>query len=201
MYSAILHDITARVQLTDSLKATANQLRTITDNVPALIAHVGADLRYRFVNRAHGEFFGREPEAVIGVHMRDVLRPEHYEFLQPMIAQVQAGQTVSFDSVLPDLGGDIRQMRVTYVPDAGPEGFPVSFHIMARDQTAEVRLARMLLNQVMHDELTGLPNRAGWNGELASAIARAGSMHAHRRDVPGPGRLQADKRYPRTRRG
>lgn len=173
VFSAFLHDITARVQLTDSLKATATQLRTITDNVPALISHVGPDLRYRFVNRAHGEFFGREPGAVIGLHMRDVLRPEHYEFILPMIAQVQAGQKVSFDSDVRAPQGDIRHMRVTYVPDAGPDGFPVSFHIMARDQTAEVRLSRMLLDQVLHDELTGLPNRAGWNGELASAITRS----------------------------
>ena len=38
----------------------------ITDNVPALIVHVGPDLRYRFVNRVHGEFFGRELEALVG---------------------------------------------------------------------------------------------------------------------------------------
>lgn len=173
VFSAFLHDITARVQLTDSLKATATQLRTITDNVPALISHVGADLRYRFVNRAHGEFFGREPDAVVGVHMRDVLRPDHYEFLEPKIAQVQAGQTVSFDVDVPDLQGDLRHMHVTYVPEAGPEGVPVSFHIMARDQTAQFRLSRMLLDQVLRDELTGLPNRAAWNGELASAFTRA----------------------------
>ena len=182
VFSAFLHDITTRVQLTDSLKATATQLRTITDNVPALIAHVGPDRRYRFVNRAHGAFFGREPEALVGLHMRDVLRPEHYELIEPKITQVQAGAEVSFDVDVRDLDGDVRHMRVTYIPEAGlvtsdatgiANGEPLSFHLMARDQTAEVRLARMLLDKVLHDELTGLPNRAAWNEALESAIVRA----------------------------
>ena len=105
--------------------------------------------------------------------MRDVLPPEHYEFLVPLIEQAQAGQTVSFDVDVPDLHGDIRHMHVSYVPEAGRDDVPASFHIMARDQTAQVRLSRMLLDQVRHDELTGLPNRAAWNQEISNAIARA----------------------------
>ncbi|MDQ3206867.1 MAG: PAS domain S-box protein, partial [Pseudomonadota bacterium] len=103
VFSAFLHDITARVRLNDSLAATATQLRTITDNVPALIAHVGPDLRYRFVNRAHAEFFGREPEALVGLHMRDVQGAELYEIIEPKIAQVMSGQKVSFDVDVRDL--------------------------------------------------------------------------------------------------
>ncbi|MDQ3206541.1 MAG: GGDEF domain-containing protein, partial [Pseudomonadota bacterium] len=75
--------------------------------------------------------------------------------------------------------GDIRHMHVTYIPEAGPDATataaatPMSFHLMVHDQTAQVRLTRMLRDQVLRDELTGLPNRAAWNEELARSVARA----------------------------
>lgn len=179
VFSAFLRDITARVRLNDSLTATATQLRTITDNVPALIAHVGADLRYRFVNRAHADFFGREPEALVGQHLRDVLDADYYDIIEPKLVQVLAGQKVSFDVDMHNLDGENRHMHVTYVPEMGPAAMdatnpaPPSFHLMVQDQTAQVRLARMLSDKVLRDELTGLPNRAAWNEELARALARA----------------------------
>ena len=179
VFSVFLHDITARVQVSDAMAATAAQLRLITDNVPALIAHVGPDLRYRFVNRAHAEFFGRDPLDVVGLHMRDVIGPEQFKFVAPMIELVQAGHEASFDMDVRDLNGENRHLRVTYVPEAVPDARglgatgPMSFYLMVHDQTAQVRLARMFRDQVLLDELTGLPNRAAWNEKLAGAIARA----------------------------
>ena len=179
VFSAFMRDITNRVRLTETLESTALQLRMIADNVPALIAHVGADLRFRFVNRAYAEFFRRTPEQLVGLHMSEVLRPEHFEFIEPKTAQALSGQAVSFEIDVLDQDQETRHMDVTYVPEVRSAGAdsatagPTSFHLMARDQTAQVRLARMLRDQVLHDELTGLPNRAAWNEELGKAIARA----------------------------
>jgi len=86
---------------------------------------------------------------------------------------VLAGQKVSFDMDVRHLDGDIRHLHATYIPEAGPDATPVSFHLMAHDQTAQVRLARLLSDQALRDELTGLPNRAAWNAELARAVSRA----------------------------
>lgn len=175
-FSAFLHDISAREQAREALKASVSQLRTIADNVPALIAHVGSDLRYRFANRTYADWFGVEPEAIVGLPMADVLRPEHFEGLAPRLQEVLAGRTVAFDMDVHDRAGRLRHMRATYVPEPradGDPGAPDSFHIMVHDQTAQVRLARMLGEQALRDELTGLPNRAAWNDELGRAIARA----------------------------
>ncbi len=179
VFSVFMRDISVRVRLIEALEATATQLRTITDNVPALIAHVGADLRYRFVNRAHAEFFGRVASDVVGQHMHEVLGIEQFRMVEPMVARVLAGQTVSFDTDVHDCQRQLHHMRVTYVPEMGPPGMdgvetaPLGFHLMVQDQTAQVRLSRMLSDKVLRDELTGLPNRAAWNEELAAAVARA----------------------------
>ncbi len=169
-----VQDFTSRVRAEEALRATANHLRTVTDTIPGLIAHVGADLRYQFVNRAYAAWFGREPDALVGEHMADVMRPEHFQSLEPKLRQALAGQPVSFDADVPSLEGDVRHMHATYVPDPRPEGAETtSFHLMIHDQTAQVRLARMLAERALRDELTGLPNRAAWNEELTRAVARA----------------------------
>ena len=176
VFSAFMHDITARMQAKDALNASVAQLRTITDNVPALIAHVGADLRFRFVNQAYAAWFGMDADALVGRAMGEVLRPEHFEGVQPRLDAVLAGETVAFDMDVRDRAGELRHMRATYVPEPRDEGDarpPGSFHIMVHDQTAQVRLSRMLAAQALKDELTELPNRAAWNDELARAVSRA----------------------------
>jgi diguanylate cyclase (GGDEF)-like protein/PAS domain S-box-containing protein len=176
LFSAFLHDISTRLADKAALDASVTQLRTIADNVPALIAYVGPDLRYRFVNRAYAEWFGVEPEALVGRAMDEVLRPEHYAALQPRLEAVRAGQTVVFEVDVRDRHDALRHMRATYVPESGPtarDGAAVGFQLMVHDQTDHVRLARMLGEQVLRDDLTGLPNRAAWNEELDRALKRA----------------------------
>jgi diguanylate cyclase (GGDEF)-like protein/PAS domain S-box-containing protein len=176
VFSAFMHDITARMRDKEALRASAEQLRTIADNVPALIAHVGPDLRFRFVNRSYAAWFGTEAEALVGRGMGEVLRPEHFKALQPRLAAVLAGETVAFEMDVRDINGAVRHMRATYVPVPSSVSAPDTgggFHLMVHDQTAQVRLARMLSAQALRDELTGLPNRAAWNDELDRAVARA----------------------------
>lgn len=176
VFSAFLHDISERVHDKEELQATATQLLTITDNVPALIAHVGSDLRYRFVNRTYAAWFGCEPDALVGRALADMVQPDTFAILKPRLEQVLSGQMVAFELDVRDRTGEVRHMHVTYVPEPradGAAGPPASFHSMIHDQTAQIRLARMLGEQALRDELTGLPNRAAWNEELARAVARA----------------------------
>ena len=176
VFSAFMHDITDRLRVKDALDASVAQLRTIADNVPALIAHVGADLRFRFVNQAYADWFGSDAEALVGRHMGEVLRPEHFAGVKPKLDAVLAGETIAFDMDVRDKAGDLRHMRATYVPEprGEDEGVPPgSFHLMVHDQTAQIQLARMLAAQALKDDLTDLPNRTAWNDELARAVSRA----------------------------
>ena len=175
VFSAFMHDITMREKNREELKATAAQLRTVTDNVPALVAHVGADMRFRFVNRHYAYWCGREPEEIVGMHMRDVMPAKDFIELQPRLDRVLSGHVETFDSDVRTLDGELRHMHATYVPEIRPdrgESTASSFHVMLHDQTAQVRLARLLGQQALRDELTGLPNRTAWNEELCRAVDR-----------------------------
>jgi diguanylate cyclase (GGDEF)-like protein/PAS domain S-box-containing protein len=181
----VMHDITERLAAEERLRESEQRLRTVADNVPALIAHVGADLRYQFVNRTYADWFGLEPEAAVGRHMSEILRREHYAGVLPRLQRVLTGETVAFDMDVMRRDGELRHMHETYVPD-GPalrdergRRQCTGFHLMVHDLTEKTQLARMLHERAMTDELTGLPNRAAWNAEIQRGVARA-----HRAGVP-----------------
>ncbi|HEY9798691.1 MAG TPA: PAS domain S-box protein [Leptolyngbyaceae cyanobacterium] len=92
-------DITARRQAEQALRESANQIRTITDNIPALVAYVDDQERYRFVNQKYIELLKISPTEIIGKHVRDILDRSFYERNQRYIKAALAGEKVSFEDV------------------------------------------------------------------------------------------------------
>lgn len=174
LFNAFMHDITDRVAAEEKLRTSEQRLRTVADNVPALIGHVGSDLRYMFVNQAYADWFSKSADEIVGRHMSEVLRPEHFEKILPRLQEVMAGKAVSFDMDVVNQYGEPRHMHASYIPDTreglGSEG---SFHLMVHDVTAQTRLARVMEQRALTDELTGLPNRSAWTAELARGMAKA----------------------------
>lgn len=178
-------DVTQRMAVEQALRERERELRTLADNVPALIAHVGPELRYQFVNRPYADWFGLEPDAIVGRHMSEILPHEHYAGILPRLRQVLAGETVGFDMDVLRRDGQLRHMHAIYVPDTPPprdargRSQYAGFLLMVHDLTEKTQMARMLQERALTDELTGLPNRAAWNAEVQRGVARA-----HRAGLP-----------------
>lgn len=173
MFTAFLHDITDRIAADRTLQDSEARLRLVADNVPALIGYVDRDLRYRFTNAAHREWLGWDPEALTGLHMREVLDPATFDLIEPRIARVFRGERVSFDRPfrLPD--GRVRHGHVTYIPDFDDASVVRGFYAMASDITARTQLAQVLEKRAFQDELTGLLNRAAWADRFEQALEGA----------------------------
>jgi len=58
--------------------ASEADLATITDNIPAMVAFVDRDLRYRFVNRNYERWLGVKPEDMLGRTAMEVYGDERY---------------------------------------------------------------------------------------------------------------------------
>lgn len=177
-FVAQIQDFTQRYLIEQRLRDSETRLRTITDNLPALISHIGADLRYEFANKAYEEWFGFAPGTIVGRHMREVLQPAHFNAIQPKLEQVFAGHAVAFEMEIPDHAGSLRHMHLTYIPDMEPvcdAEIPVcrGFHVMVHDISVHKQLAHMFEERAMTDALTGLPNRVAWMEELERGVARA----------------------------
>src|SRR3712207_703545 len=66
----------------------------ILDAMTARICVVGADRRYRFVNRAFAEFHRKRPEEIVGRVTRDVVGAAVARKLDPFAARAMAGESV-----------------------------------------------------------------------------------------------------------
>lgn len=140
--------------MTDMVRGTEHQaqaavlaesrlLRTLFDQLPALIAYWDADLRNVVANEAYVEWFGLTPEQVRGIHIRDVLGEEVYAKNLPHILGALAGQEQLFDRTLVDQAGRVRHTQASYVPDL-VDGQVNGFFVLVTDVTPRVEAQRAM---------------------------------------------------------
>jgi PAS domain S-box-containing protein len=111
------------------------RLRLITDHIPAVIGYIDREERYRFTNAAYRDWFGVEPDQLIGRHVRDVLGPDQYEKRRPHFEAVLRGETVRFEAPTRHYTLGVRQTEVTYVPDMSGESGVRGFYVLVHDVT------------------------------------------------------------------
>ncbi|QJE74157.1 PAS domain-containing protein [Aerophototrophica crusticola] len=131
-------DVSERRAVEQALREGEARLRLLTDAMPALIARIGPDLRYQFVNAAYRDWFGLEPDHVLGRSMPKVLGREAYEVIAPRVAAALAGERVSFEAEMPYPCGP-RVVRADYLPSRGPDGRVNGIYTLAFDITPLAR--------------------------------------------------------------
>jgi PAS domain S-box-containing protein len=135
-----------------ALQTRENQLRMITDAVPALIAHCDRDERFLFANDAFCRWFQRSPEATIGHPFRELLGEERYRDNEPYIRRALAGEVTTYER-LSHSGSRTANLALTFVPDLDAGGRANGFIILATDITkhreaeAELKTAKAAADQ------------------------------------------------------
>jgi PAS domain S-box-containing protein len=115
------------------------RLRLILDALPAPIAYLDAEERYRFNNRAHERWFGRTGSELNGLSLREVFGDEQYAELRPLIERVLAGETTIFERDVDYPDGSRRTINVTCVPEADEVGRVRGFVVLIKDLTKRRR--------------------------------------------------------------
>ena len=116
----------------------SDRLRLLVDNLPALIGYWDHEQRNVVANHAYGEFFGRVPSEVHGLHMREVLGESLYARNLPHIEGVLAGEEQHFDRTLIDQRGAPRYTQTSYIPDVA-DGAVRGFYVLVTDVSARVK--------------------------------------------------------------
>lgn len=148
---------------TEALALSESRLRMIADSMPALIAYVDRDLRYRFCNRMYQEWFGKQPDEVLNHTVKETIGPDLFPVIEPPLHRALAGENVEFEYTRPYRGGE-QYVKATFIPDYGDSEGSGSrevrgLYIMAQDISEMKRIQLDLERDVLHDTLTGLPNR------------------------------------------
>lgn len=102
------------------------------DAVPILISFFDTDHICRFANEHHCRWYGRTPQELTGLHMKDFLGEQAYFDRLPHLERVEAGYEVLFEAPVPFLDGSWHDAEIRYIPQIGKSGFE-GFHILVVD--------------------------------------------------------------------
>ncbi len=141
IYGMVL-DVTQRRRAERERQEVEARMRLVLDNVPAMIAFVDAEFRYRYANRPYLDFYagGRD---VGGADVRSVVGAEAWKFIGPNMQRALAGESVSYVRRF-TLGDDAVEVEVTLVPNRDRQGRGTGVHILALDVTKRRRAEEAL---------------------------------------------------------
>jgi diguanylate cyclase (GGDEF)-like protein/PAS domain S-box-containing protein len=166
-----LKDVTELDQSRARLAESVERLRTIADNVPALIAYVDTDLRYRFANERYREWFGVKPADMLGKTVCEAMGEAFHAPRREALARCLAGHASHLE-IEETRRGRTRVISSTYLPHVR-DGVVQGIYVLSTDATSAREYERQLHALAHSDHLTGLPNRRSYEERLAQAIARA----------------------------
>jgi diguanylate cyclase (GGDEF)-like protein/PAS domain S-box-containing protein len=146
-----------------SLAHSAARVRTIADNIPAMVSHVDASLRYTFVNAHILALHNNAP--LVGRLMPEVRGEKDFAVVEPHFRRALAGETVIVEkSGDPALGIGDRTFKAHYIPDIDAEGVVQGVFSMTFDITEEVNIRKALTEQErrLRDVTDSIPALVGY---------------------------------------
>jgi PAS domain S-box-containing protein len=157
-------------------REAAERLAFAANAVPALLAYVGSDLRYLWVNEGYRRWYGRARNAFVGRHVSEVLDAATWSNIRPHLGRALTGEEVTFENRLVIEGRPARDVRVSCVPHRDGGGCVRGFVVLVSDITETKSVERAL-------------RRSERMLEQAQAAAQVGSWELaydeHLAEIPG----------------
>ncbi len=115
---------------------SAALLRLLADNVPALISYYSVDgLTCEFANAAYAKTYSSDTTSIIGKTLVEIIGEAGYKAIEPYIAQVMQGQSVSYERPLAFPNGTNGMIEVTLVPHFDAAGKARGAFVLINDIT------------------------------------------------------------------
>lgn len=90
---------------------------SILNQMHAMVSYWDTSERCLFSNQAYQKWFGKTPDEMAAISMRDLLGPELYELNRPYLQGVMRGEKQIFERTLHHSSGTARRFLATYIPD------------------------------------------------------------------------------------
>lgn len=143
------------------------EMDSIMNNVPALIAHWDAHLINVYANDYYTKFFNKTPQEIKGQHVRDALGENVYQAnVQNMLAAVN-GKVQTFEREIKFPSGETRHLLIHYIPKM-EKGHSDGFFVVASDisilKKSEADREQLYKKLIVSEKMSSL-------GEMAGGIA------------------------------
>lgn len=103
----------------DELRLREQELRLITDALPALISYVDTNGCYQFVNQTYEVWFSCSRDEILGKSVRELSGEAAYQIAEPYINRTLAGQITTYEAEIRYPSGK-KYISATFIPDFSP---------------------------------------------------------------------------------
>jgi diguanylate cyclase (GGDEF)-like protein/PAS domain S-box-containing protein len=173
-YEGALEDVTDRRRAEEALRASEERFRSLVQNASDLISILSPEGVVRYESPSHRRVLGLEPEEHAGCSLLDLVHPEDRHVVEEALQRLleREGEVVTFEHRLRHRDGSWRVLESTgsnLLAQPAVSGIVLNSHDISDRKRAEEKL----LHDALHDELTGLPNRALFMDRLRQSMDRS----------------------------
>jgi diguanylate cyclase (GGDEF)-like protein/PAS domain S-box-containing protein len=169
---AVVRDISARRRAEDSLRASEERFRSLSQNAPDIIYTLDQDGGFTYVNPAWERILGHAPAQVLGRFFVDFALPEDADQYRESFRRVRdLGETVQLTRCLLHLDGSRRLFSMSGSPNLDAKGRILGMVGMLKDITkraaAEQALRKSQASLARAQQMAKLGN---WEVDLDSGL-------------------------------